>query len=227
LIQTFRTPYDGSPALKQRNLGGLWFSRGRLFASCSLRRGGENRGRPPSGAFAGLTNCGCFSLALLLWHMFHPKVSFAPRPEGLGMAIEPFPSFPGLCGYRLEKAPNVMDIRMYGHQPPARPVKHHEEIKPCQTWPAFAACAPVRDCRRRNPKASLESRLCLAVSNPCSNKGTIEPGIVFSGLRRIGYHKLRRLYPFGHSIGGVLLCSVVRCETVRLSYHHFSKRDFR
>jgi len=69
---------------------------------CSLpahSAGRGEQGRPPSGTLSCRSNCGCLSFAFLLRHTFLPKRVFAPHPEGLDLAIEPFPSFPGLCGY--------------------------------------------------------------------------------------------------------------------------------
>jgi len=60
--------------------------------------GGENRGVHLLASSPAYPTVDVY-LLLFLWHNFHAKMVFAPRPKELDFAIEPFPSFPGLCGY--------------------------------------------------------------------------------------------------------------------------------
>lgn len=106
------TPYANDLARKQNRLIYLWLSRGRLFASCSLRKAGRTDGGRLSGTLSCCPNCGCLSFAFLLWRIFRPKVVFASHPEGLDLAIEPFPSFPGLCGGNT----NTLETGMIPHR---------------------------------------------------------------------------------------------------------------
>lgn len=81
---------------------GCWFFQRTFVRFLLTPPGGENRRRRTSFSLLCLNNCGCLSFAFLLWPIFH-KMDFCATPRRLDVAIEPFPSFPGLCGYSYDR----------------------------------------------------------------------------------------------------------------------------